>query len=280
MTPVDLLWVTPRHHKLFAWHVSPVTPPKGLILLVHGHGEYSKRYLPWAEKFVNEGYAFLSWDHYGHGHSDGQRGHIHHFEQFLLEIDLAVNKANEFFPNVPIILYGHSMGGNIVMNYAIRRCCSVRYIISTSPWLKLTKPLSPFLDKVVTILNYLAPIVPIKSKLLPSDISHIEDEVEKYKRDPLIHGKITPRLYVSIRRAGEYALKYAKRIKTDILLLHGEADQITSFEASKEFSTKVNSCTFIPWPNMYHELHNETVRGLVFESILKWIDLKLSSDKK
>ncbi len=272
MNPVERLWVTPRHHKLFAWHVSPESVPKALILLVHGYGEHSKRYLHWADRFVSNGYAFLAWDHIGHGHSDGQRGHIHNYEQLLFEIDLAVNKAKEYFPNVPIILYGHSMGGSIVLNHAIRRCCSVDAIISTSPWLRLTKHVSPILDNTVTVLNYIAHYLPFKSPLNPLEISHLEDEVAKYKEDKLIHNRITPRLYVSIRRAGLYALKYAKRIKTPILLMHGEADQITSFEASKEVSKKIDGCTFISWPNMYHELHNETVRGLVFETILKWID--------
>ncbi|RPH30637.1 MAG: alpha/beta hydrolase [Bacteroidales bacterium] len=275
MNPVERLWVTPRHHKLFAWHVFPESTPKALILLVHGHGEHSKRYLHWADRFVSNGYAFLTWDHIGHGHSDGQRGHIHHYEQLLLEIDLAVNKAKEYFPNTPIILYGHSMGGNIVLNHAIRRCCSVDGIIATSPWLRLTKQASPILETTVTVLNYIAHFIPFKSSVNPSEISHLEDEVAKYKEDKLIHNKITPRLYVSIRRAGLYVLKYAKRIKSPTLLMHGEADQITSFEATKEISTMISGCTFVSWPNMYHELHNETVRGLVFETILKWIDLNI-----
>lgn len=272
MNPVERLWVTPRHHKLFAWYIAPESTPKALILLVHGHGEHSKRYQHWADRFVSNGYAFLTWDHIGHGHSDGQRGHIHHYEQLLLEIDLAVNKAREYFPNIPIILYGHSMGGNIVLNHAIRRCCSVNGVIVTSPWLRLTKKVSPILDATVTILNYIAHFIPIKSSVIPSEISHLDEEVAKYTNDPLIHNKITPRLYVSIRRAGEYVLKYAKRIKTPILLMHGEADQITSFDASKEISNKITGCTFVSWPNMYHELHNETVRGLVFETVIKWID--------
>lgn len=272
MAPVERLWVTPRHHKLFAWYLSPETAPKAIIVLVHGHGEHSKRYLSWAEKFVNQGYGFVTWDHIGHGHSDGQRGHIHHFEQLLLEIDFALNKAREYFPNIPVILYGHSMGGNIALNHAIRRCCSVEGIIITSPWLKLAKKVSPVLDSIVTVLNYIGHFIPIKSSVSASEISHIQEEVDKYKNDKLIHGKITPRLYVSIRRAGEYALKYAKRIKTPVLLMHGEADSITSFDASKEIAGKIDGCKFVPWPNMYHELHNETVRGLVFETIVKWID--------
>ena len=278
MNPVELLWVTPRNHKLFVWHVSPESTPKALILLVHGHGEHSKRYLHWAERFVENGYAFLTWDLIGHGHSDGQRGHIHHYEQLLLEIDLAITKANEFFPNIPVILYGHSMGGNIVLNHAIRRCCRVDGIIATSPWLKLTNPLSPFLEFVVSVLNYVAPFIPIKSSVSPSEISHLEEEVKKYKTDPLVHGTITPQLYVAIRNAGEYVLKYARKIKTPLLLMHGEADQITLFDVSKEISSKIDCCTFVPWPNMYHELHNETVRGIVFETIVKWIDSVIAID--
>jgi len=279
MEPVERLWVTPRYRKLYAWYLAPEIQPKAIILMVHGHGEHSKRYLNWAERFTANGYAFLAWDHFGHGLSDGKRGHINHYEQFMLEIDLAITKASEYFPTVPIILYGHSMGGNIVLNHAIRRCCRANGIIVTSPWLRLSIPISPFVDFFVSVLGFITPFITIRSKVLPSEISHIDEEVEKYKYDPLIHNKISPRLYLAIRNAGLYAVKYAKRIKTPVLIMHGEEDEITDFNTSKEIAEKIEGCAFVPWPNMYHELHNETVRGLVFETILKWLELWIVKSK-
>jgi len=278
MEPVKIWWTTPRYQKLFAWYLSPQEKPKALICLVHGHGEHSWRYLPWAERFAKNGYAVLSWDHIGHGMSDGQRGHVWLYEQLLLEIDLALTKGAEYFPNVPIFLYGHSMGGNIVLNHALRRCCRVEGIIATSPWLKLAKPVPFVLETIVSILNIILPIVPIKSSVKATEISHIEEEVRKYATDPLNHGWITPRLYFSIKNAGEYFINNVSKLKIPTLMLHGEDDLITSFGTTKEAAKYLPAGEFHSWPGMYHELHHESVREEVFEVILNWLTAKNKSN--
>lgn len=272
MEPVKLWWTTPRYQKLFAWYLTSQDKPKAVICLVHGHGEHSWRYLDWAKRFADKGYAFLSWDHIGHGLSDGQRGHVWLYEQLLLEIDLALTKAGEYFPNIPVFLYGHSMGGNIVLNHALRRCCRVDGIIITSPWLKLAKPVPSYLNFLMSLFNIIIPILPVKSTVKPSEISHIEEEVRKYTMDPIIHSWITPRLFTSIKWSSMYFIKNASKLKNKVLILHGEEDSITSFGLSREVSNLIPNCRFIPYPGMYHELHNETIKDKVFEDLISWIE--------
>ncbi len=274
MEPVKLWWTTPRFQKLFAWYLAPQEKPKALICIIHGHGEHSWRYLSWAERFVKNGYAVLSWDHIGHGLSDGQRGHIWFYEQLLLEVDLALTKAEEYFPDAPIFLYGHSMGGNIALNHALRRCCRVEGVIATSPWLKLAKPTPMVLYAMASVFNIILPFLPVKSTVLPSDISHDPVEVKKYATDPLNHYWITPRLFFSIKNAAEYFIKNISKLKAPTLMLHGEDDLIVSFGTSKEVSKFIHDCEFHSWPGMYHELHHESVRDEVFEVILKWLIVK------
>ncbi|MGE0076902.1 MAG: lysophospholipase [Bacteroidales bacterium] len=272
MEPVKQWWITPRNRKLFAWHLLPVSQPKAVVLLVHGHGEHSWRYLHWAKRFAYCGYIFASWDHFGHGLSDGQRGHIRYYEQLLLEIDLAVTKIKAMFPNLPIVLYGHSMGGNIALNYAIRRSSPVKLLIVTSPWIELAKPVSKCIDVLSRIMNKVLPFYPIKSPIKPEEISHVDEVVEKYAMDPLIHGWITPRLLTSIVDAGKYALKNASRIKIPTLLMHGGADTITSVSATNRIASYIPSSTYVEWPNLFHEIHNESQQNEVFNQIKDWID--------
>ena len=123
--------------KLFAWYLKPTRSPRAVICLCHGWGEHSLRYLHWAERFVWQEYAFLSWDHYGHGQSMGKRGHIPSYKVYMEEVNLAINKANEIYPGIPVVLYGHSMGGNIAINFALREINPFRLLIATSHWLRL-----------------------------------------------------------------------------------------------------------------------------------------------
>ena len=86
MEPEKQFWQSSSGKKLFAWHIKPAATPKAIILIVHGHGEHSLRYVPWAKRFAYHGFIVQSWDHIGHGQSEGRRGHIRYFEQLLFEI--------------------------------------------------------------------------------------------------------------------------------------------------------------------------------------------------
>ncbi|MCB8963581.1 MAG: lysophospholipase [Bacteroidales bacterium] len=275
MEAVKEWWTTSRGNKLFAWHLLPVSQPKAVVLLVHGHGEHSWRYLHWAKQFAYCGYAFYSWDHIGHGMSDGQPGHVRRYEHLLFEVDLAITKVREQFPDLPIILYGHSMGGNIAINYAIRRSPSIKLLIVTSPWIRLAQPNSPYVDMFLRVMSFVLPFYPYRSPVRPEAICHPEVEVRKYAEDPLIHNRILPRLYTSIKDAGEYALRNSKRIKIPTLFMHGSADSITSVIASRAVADSMPDATYIEWPGLFHELHNEAQRDDVFGRIKEWIDKHL-----
>lgn len=275
MEPIKEFWQSSSGKKLFAWHLKPATQPKAVILLVHGHGEHSLRYLPWAKRFAYHGFVFSSWDHAGHGQSEGLRGHIKYFEQLLFEIDLAITKITHEYPKLPIILYGHSMGGNIALNYAINRPAKLNLLVITSPWIQLSNPPSQFMEVVSSVMNIIAPFVQIKSTVKPEQISRVPEEVEKYATDPLNHALITPRLYTAIRRSSQYIIKNADKIRIPTLLLHGNADSITSHQSTADLSRKIPRATYVEWSDCIHELHHEENRDEVFATILNWMNEQL-----
>ena len=257
--------------KLFAWYATPSASPRAVICLCHGWGEHSLRYKHWAERFTAHDYAFLTWDHFGHGQSEGKRGHVKNYSVFMEEVNLAINKANELFPSVPTVLYGHSMGGNIAINFALRESNPFRLLIATSPWLKLTKKNPAILNFAVKVLNVIAPGLKLEAPLNPEGICHDAEEVQRYKTDPLNHSKITPRLVTEIDKAGLFALDNIEKLAKPFLLVHGDADPVTSFEASAQLASKCQTCSFIPFKDMYHELHNEPVKEEVFNMIKEWL---------
>lgn len=263
--------------KLFAWYSSQSMAPQAVICLCHGWGEHSLRYTNWAQRFVTRNYAFIAWDHYGHGQSDGKTGHIPSYNIFMEEVTLVMRKARQLFPGVPVALYGHSMGGNIAINFALTEQHPFSLLIATSPWIKLTNEPSAIVSFLVRILNRVAPSLQIKAPVNPSGMSHSKPVVEHYKTDPLNHGKITPRLLTELTKAGKYAADNISKLDKPFLLLHGDADPIASYYASAGLLKSCKTCSFIPFKNMFHELHNEDkVKDEVFGIICEWISGNLS----
>ena len=251
--------------------LSPGESTKAVVILVHGLGEHIQRYLYWAELFKKEGIGFLGVDLPGHGRSQGRRGNIQSYALTDEMIDILIKSCNQTFPGCPVYIYGHSLGGGIVLDYLLRKKPKVKGAIVTSPWLRLS--FEPAKSKLVmaSIMKNLLPGLIQPSGLNVSHISHDEDVVEKYNNDPLVHGKISVSLFDGAMRAAKYSLIHAADLKTPTLLIHGSDDLITSPEGSREFARKTNNVELKIWEGGYHELHNEKFRDEVFKYIMNWI---------
>jgi len=251
---------------------SPGENAKGVVILVHGLGEHIQRYSHWANLFNKEGFAFTGVDLPGHGRSDGRRGYIKNYTQVGEMIDILINTCKKTFPGVPVYIYGHSLGGGIVLEYLLKRNPKIKGAIVTSPWLLLS--FEPAKAKVVmaSIIKNILPGLIQPSGLNVSHISHDEAIVEKYKADALVHGKISVSLFHAAMTAARYSLDHASELKIPILLMHGADDQICSPEGSREFAAKTNMAELKIWEGGFHELHNEPFKEEVFRYIINWIN--------
>jgi len=265
--------------KLSGYLWKPETKPKALINLVHGFGEYSERYSHWAELFVKNGYAVHAIDYRGHGKSDGKRGYIHSFDDYLSDIDVLVHESEKMFSEIPQFIYGHSLGGNIVTNYILRRENCFKGAVISSPWYKLAIIPSTITLFFAKTIKGIFPKFTQKANLDVKGISHDQQVINNYIKDPLVHEKISVRMFFEIFNAGKWVLENAGRLKKPLLIQHGNADKITSYHASKEFADRAKSLnkdiTFKEWDGMYHELHNELEYEKVFRFVAEWIENQL-----
>lgn len=267
--------------KLSGYLWKPESKPKALINLVHGFGEYSERYSHWAELFIKNGYAVHAIDYRGHGKSDGRRGYIHSFDDYLNDIDVLVRESEKMFPEIPQFIYGHSLGGNIVTNYILKRENNFKGAIISSPWYKLAFDPSVITLFFAKMIKSVFPKFTQNAKLDVNRISHDNDVVKKYLEDPLVHEKISTRMFFEIYNAGNWVLESTSLINIPVLLQHGNADKITSHKASEEFAQKARAqnknITYKEWEGMYHELHNELEYEEVFRFVISWIEKVLDN---
>jgi alpha-beta hydrolase superfamily lysophospholipase len=250
--------------------------PKAVVVLVHGHGEHVNRYNHVAEVFTKAGYAMQGFDLRGHGQSAGQRGHIPQYDNLMNDIADFIDDAKKRYPGLPVFLYGHSMGGNQVINYVLRSPQGLKAVIATGPWLKLA--FAPTTAQVLTakVLNGIVPSFSLTSGLSQTFLSRDPEEVHKYATDPLVHDKITVRLYSGIYESGLWALEHAAELKIPMLLMHGSGDKITSAPASEEFAKKAGGLvTLRLWDGYYHEIHNEPEKAEVIQTMVDWLDKQM-----
>jgi alpha-beta hydrolase superfamily lysophospholipase len=257
----------------------PAGPPRAVVCLVHGIGEHSGRYQHVGAAFAAAGYALLAFDLRGHGRSAGQRGHIPSYETLLADLALLLNEARSRFPGLPCFLYGHSLGGNVVLNYALRRRQPLPAgVIATGPWLRLAFAPPAWKTALGRAMDRIWPAYSQASGLDRTTLSHDPAVVQAYADDPLVHDRVSARLYASLADAAEWALAHASRLPVPTLLLQGGDDRHCSTAASRAFAAAANGrCTYQEWERLYHEIHNEPERQQVLALVTAWLDRQLAA---
>jgi len=260
-----------------AWWPSD-TQPVGCVVMVHGLGEHGERYRTLAEDLATAGWASLTADLPGHGHSPGRRGHINSYRRMLVDISKMIQTAAERFPGLPIVLLGHSMGGNLAANYMLRRHeiaadapQPIGLILSGAMFLPQKPPPRPQIF-AAWLTGYLLPWWTIRAPVDTNSLTRNIDVVDAIRRDPLMHNRLSLYLGTQLLAQGRHALDHAEELDVPTLVMHGQADPITSFRASESFAIRVGSAArFVPFPGMLHEIFHEKDRDQVVEVMRDWL---------
>jgi alpha-beta hydrolase superfamily lysophospholipase len=259
--------------RLYAWVCRPTGPIQGVIALIHGMGEHSRRYDHLTAYWASNGYASAGFDLRGHGRSQGPRGHTPSFEHLMDDIALFTAQVAQELPGYPLYLYGHSMGGNLALNFLIRRQPALTAGIASAPYLRLAFEPPKFKLILARLLYRILPALTFPSGLDASCLSHDPEVVRRFREDPLVHDRISVAFFTGIQAAGEDALNRAAELTLPVLVMHGSADRITSPAASEAFVTSSNGrATFKGWPGYFHELQNEPEWQPVARFVLDWLN--------
>ncbi|MFN5091556.1 MAG: lysophospholipase [Bacteroidota bacterium] len=248
-----------------------VDKPKANLMLVHGAGEHIGRYDHWAKLFNDQQINVYGVDHYGHGNSPGTRGHIANYDLYLNEIQALKRMLAERADNLPVLLYGHSLGGNIVLHWIIEHEKSVDYVIVSGPWIKLKLVPPPWKISLMKWLSGMLPALSQGNELDPNWLSRDKLVVDRYINDPLVHNKITLSAANILFQRAEILDKYSKQLSDKILIIHGLDDKITDASASKAFASRTG-IDYYGAEGLFHELHNEPEQIEIFNYICNWLN--------
>lgn len=256
---------------LFAQSWTPATTLCGTVGIVHGLGEHSSRYAQFAGRLAAEGYRVVGYDQRGHGRTEGKRGDAPSYEDLLDDVEALIVNCRAENPNLPIYLFGQSFGGNLVLNYALRRRSNLAGVIASSPLLQPTHSPPRWKQSVARVLACVYSSFTFHTGVQAEQLSHDPAVVAAYQADPLVHDQVSARLAVAMLEAGEWALEHAAKLSVPTLLLHGSADAITSVDATFAFAQRAGDRSKLhTFPGLFHELHWER-EGDALQVIVDWL---------
>ncbi len=270
-------WKTSSGGSIFSqgWEADTVQP-QGVICLVHGVGEHTGRYAHVGSFFCKSGFHMMGFDLRGHGRSDGARGHMDSIEDFMQDIDTLIAQARARYPGLPVILYGHSLGGILVLYYGLKRKPEIKGVVATSAGLRTAVENQPVKVAAARALGSLLPSVAIPSGLETAAISRDPKVVERYLADPLVHDKLSLGFGKIMLGVTRWTLEHAAEFSLPLLLMHGKADRIAFPEGSIQFANALkDKCTLVLWDNAYHELHNEPEKEEALRTMLLWVEARI-----
>jgi alpha-beta hydrolase superfamily lysophospholipase len=248
-----------------------VESPKAVMALVHGLGEHSGRYDSLAPDLVAEGIAVIALDLRGHGQSEGKRGVSTEYARLHEDVDALLAEVQTHYPDRAIILYGHSLGGGLVMDYALKSSPAVKAMIASAPFIGLPKTPPAIIGIIAKAIRKISNQATMKQPLTGEKISSIPAEQSRYESDLLNHGQISFGLAVDAVEAGERVEAGAAQWFLPLLLMHARGDQLTAFEKSEAFATRAANVTFKAYDNSEHEMHHDVVRQDVVSEMLTFI---------
>ena len=275
MKSFEWSWKNPAQVDIYAkmWTSETDKQPQAIVILQHGLGEHIGRYEHVAAYLTAHNIVMMGNDRSGHGKSGAKRGHIHKYTYTFDDIQQLKAKAQSLYPNVPLFLYGHSMGGGIVVNYLVtQKDKDFKGVIATGPAFKPgTKPSS--IDLVLgKLMRSIYGGFTQNNGLDLAYLSRDTSVIEAYKNDTLVHGKLSAETGLGLLEFGQEALDKVDELAVPLLLLHGTDDKLTDPKSSEEFVKKAKGdLTYKFYEGWRHELHNEIGKEEVLKLILDWI---------
>ena len=271
MKPKEFILQTVKGEPVYAFEWKPEGEIKAVVANTHGLGEYSLRYQHVAQFYNQNNIAVFGFDLFGHGKSGGKRGELPEKGIHLESIHLLLEQAKMKYPGSPILLRGHSLGGELVLWYALEKRPEIKGIISTSPFLAANEPLPPIKLFLAKVMNNLLPGFSMENGLDPYGLSRDQTIVDKYVQDPLVHKMVSARLgWVMVEQA-EWIMEHAREFPLPLLIVVGSAERIVNRVKIEEFAKLVPNAELKIWDGLYHETHNEPEKEMVLKYEYDWV---------
>lgn len=262
-----------------------VPDPRGRVLLVHGLGEHAGRYGRVVALLARAGFSAAAADLRGHGRSQGRRGHVHAFDRLLRDLDrlrrtTAPTGAGE--GGGPVHLLGHSLGGLLVLRYLQEFAVpSVAGGVVVAPFVRLAAPVPTWKLRLGDLADRFAPGLTLNNELDRELLLRDPDERRAREADPLVHKRISARLWGEMLRESETLRRRTGRLRHPVLLQVPGDDRVADPDASEALARRSGRLVEVArYPEAYHDLYHDPAADRALEDMVSWLERERSSSPR
>lgn len=257
--------------------------PKGHLILTHGLGEHSDCY----ENFVNElktsHYRISVWDLRGHGRSQGARGAARDISLFSQDLEILLDRILKICSSkIPVVLMGHSMGGLILLKAVLGQEKLRRLpLVLSSPFLGTSLPIPEWKTSVSKLVAQTLPELTLGNEIDLLDLSRDATVIERYRRDPLRHHRISSGIFESALQSIETIFFRAKYYRGDTFVVTSDQDPVVSSREIQTFFNHLNAPKELHvLPNRRHEVFTDLGKDEAFQLLRNYLERRLEQRPK
>lgn len=247
--------------------------PRAVLVNVHGLGDHSGLYPMLPARLVPAGIAVHMLDLRGHGRSGGQRAYIDRWDDFRTDLDSFLSLVRAAEPGLPVVVVGNSLGGLIVLEWALTAAPPVAGVVAVAPAIGDLAVPRPLL-LLARALSSVWPRFSLETGLDLGGISRDPAALQAILSDPLFHRAGTARLATEVEAAIARVRRLAPTLAVPALLLHGTADRMVPPSGSRAFAAAAPArfVTHLEYPGAYHALFADLDAPRVLDDLLRWVE--------
>lgn len=244
-------------------------PPTFVAAIAHGYGEHAGRFGHVADRLVAIGAVVVAPDHVGHGNSTGDRAVVTDIDIPVRDLATVIDGAVERYPDLPLVLVGHSMGGLIATRYAQQHGDRLAALVLSGPLIGA----NPGIELLLSLDP--VPDIPIDPAILSRDPA----VGEAYAADPLVyHGPFSRATLQAFVDGVEAVADGGSFGDLPTLWIHGTEDQLVPYEhvATAMGTIRGPATEERAYRGAAHEVFNEINRDEVLDDVATFLTATLS----
>lgn len=251
--------------------------PRAHLLLIHGIAEHAGRYAHVASRFAAAGIETHASDLRGFGGSAGRRAYVDRWSEYHDDLEDQLTAIRATAGELPVVLYGHSMGGLIALGYVLAdppRPAPDLLVLSAPA---IAAIVARWKRDLADVLGRVLPRLEIPNDLPAGGLARDPQVEIAYRSDPLNVHRTTARLGMELfheQARVQAALARIGALPTPTYVLHGSEDPIVPLSSSASLERRENVTRRV-YPGLRHETHNEPEALAVIHDTTVWIEKSL-----